>query len=922
MKKYCIIIFFSFLSTSFAWTQEFTPVVTQFNKKDYKAHHQNWSISYDDNGVMYFGNGNCLLSYDGTIWSKYNMPYNQTVRSVMAVGNKIYVGSYEEFGYFEKMQDGRLIYHSLSKLLDGYQMQNDEIWKIIQYGDKIIFQAFTSYFIFDGNEIKAHKTVSICHFFCKSMGKIYTYTDRFGLCTIDCETAELTKINCPFDSPLVSIVEKKDGCAYFVTYSNGIFLYDGKEFSKFETDVDKGLETWQVNRADLSQDGNLIVGTLLNGAICINADGNAIWTVNTSNILQSNTVLGIKTDASGNIWVALDSGIALIPADNSMMYISSLDPGIGTIYTAYYNAPYLYMGTGQGLYRALLSENFTKISDIEIIPEIRGNVWDISEFDSQVFISTNTETFELSDNGQVKEVSETDGGMCFANGKIAGKEVLVQGTYTKLCIYVKEKGRWIFSHSVDDFINPINTVVIDYSGTIWAGHMHHGLYAINLSKDLKTIDTCKYYESLNKDEHLPIWTYLVNERVVFADTKSIYTYDDIKKEIIPYKELNSKLGHFKNAYRVCRSGYGSYWFINDYEAAKINLEQEETSYFSDLVVFSLFSSHTADMYQNIIPIAEGTDLFTLENSIALYRSEDKGSRNKSRLFIKELRISNASESSDSLLSPDAARIRIPYKYRNLDFTMSCPRYAPVNGVSLSHILEGADNAWTKEELSPYIKYRYLAPGNYVLRVKALTESGMLLDELSFEFKILKPFYRSLPAYIVYLIILAAIIYSIGLFYSNKATKNNLEKEIKFKSKELASTTLTLIRKNEALIQVRNELEKTKRSYGQEYPTLNIKPVTDMIDSHLSTESDWKLFQHNFDRIHENFFRNLKKRYPELTANDLKFCAFLRLNLSSKEIASLMNISLKGVEAARYRIRKKIGLSSEDSLTSFLIGFNG
>ena len=72
------------------------------------------------------------------------------------------------------------------------------------------------------------------------------------------------------------------------------------------------------------------------------------------------------------------------------------------------------------------------------------------------------------------------------------------------------------------------------------------------------------------------------------------------------------------------------------------------------------------------------------------------------------------------------------------------------------------------------------------------------------------------------------------------------------------------------------------------------------------------------RIHGNFFQILKSRYPSLTSSDLRFCSYLCMNLSSKEIASMMNISLKGVEAARYRIRKKIGLPSEVSLSAFLM----
>ncbi len=279
-----------------------------------------------------------------------------------------------------------------------------------------------------------------------------------------------------------------------------------------------------------------------------------------------------------------------------------------------------------------------------------------------------------------------------------------------------------------------------------------------------------------------------------------------------------------------------------------------------------------------------------------------------------------SESVDSLMPLDLSKTRIPYKYRNIDITVSCPYYAPVNGVVFSHTLEGFDKMWEDSDSSPYIKYRHLSPGKYILKVKAATESGHILDHLNYEFQILKPFYLSFIALILYALIGAAAVFFIVVTFKDRMAKNMLEEEVRDKSKELASSTLTLIRKNESLIQIRHEIEKTIKKYEGEYPDMNLVPIIKLIDSHLSTDSDWELFRKNFDRIHENFFRNLRKKYPELTSTDLKFCAYLRLNLSSKDIASLMNISLKGVEAARYRIRKKINLPSESSLTGYFIGF--
>ena len=79
----------------------------------------------------------------------------------------------------------------------------------------------------------------------------------------------------------------------------------------------------------------------------------------------------------------------------------------------------------------------------------------------------------------------------------------------------------------------------------------------------------------------------------------------------------------------------------------------------------------------------------------------------------------------------------------------------------------------------------------------------------------------------------------------------------------------------------------------------------LINKNLNTTDDWKLFEEAFNNADKDFLKNLKQKHPELTSNDLRLCTYLRLNLSSKEIAPLLNISSRSVEVKRYRLRKKM-----------------
>ena len=931
--------------------QKFTPVVIQFTKKDYNASNQNWSVAQGKDGILYFGNNKGLLEFDGSMWQTYKIPGNKTVRSLMIdKDNLIYAGSFEEFGYFEKDKNGQLNYQSLSAKLRNYQMQNDEIWSILNLDGTIIFQSFTSYFTYKNGEVKGYRCPFTFLFFNIYHHTIFTHTDQLGMCTFDARNNTFVPVkNGLLKSPVISILSFDNSRALLVTKSDGLFLYDGTTVSRFVTNADEELKKAEINRAIISPDGFIVLGTILNGVTAINKQGQKLWTLNTSNVLQNNTVLGMYCDRDNNLWLALDKGIALLQLNSSIRYIHSFDPSVGAIYSLSYNEPNLYIGTNQGLYKAELSKDKKSIHNLQLEPKIKGQVWSINQFDKQQICGNNEVTFDVSENG-TRFLSPVKGGICIKKGIIHGKEVLVQGTYTQLCIYEKVNGNWKFSHTVDNFVNPIRYIEIDYTGTIWASHLHQGLYAIQLTHDLKKMEHISTFNSLDQQHKFPINVFSINNRVVFTDNTAFYTYDDIQKKIIPYDELNKNLGYFSHAYRVCHFKADLYWFIQNDEAALVQVKPGEIRIL-DIVQYALFLNQIVDDYQNIIPISEEECIFTLENGLALYHTDKLQTKTShTALQLKSIQTSDA-ESKVTVLLPLSSKSTptTPFKRNNIIFTVFYPLYNNLNNLNFRYKLDGLDKVWGETTASSQKAYSYLPHGEYTLNVEVLTRSGIKLSKLSYSFEVEPPLYWSITARILYLILIVLFgvgiyLYILRLIHEKKekvrleqeeihrkeiekreqqiiALQNeNLESKLILKSKELAESTMTIIKKNEILSTIKVEVIKQKKELRTQYPNKYYDKLIRLLDENLSSEDDWAIFQTNFDRIHENFFRNLHINYPEFTSNDLRFCAYLRLNLSSKDIAHLMNISLKGVEVARSRIRKKIGLPSTKSLTEFMIEF--
>lgn len=292
-------------------------------------------------------------------------------------------------------------------------------------------------------------------------------------------------------------------------------------------------------------------------------------------------------------------------------------------------------------------------------------------------------------------------------------------------------------------------------------------------------------------------------------------------------------------------------------------------------------------------------------------------------------------------------VRIDYRHNNLTFLLGYPVYNEID-TRFRFQMKGLSDNWIETDQFLQQEYARLHPGRYQLNVEAYSEKEVL-KRMSFDFTIRPPWLLSWWMKCVYLLLIGLVMYLVYLFTNISVKKEQelkftrqemenlkkieeqekeitlmrqarLEEDLKSKSKELASTAMNLIAHQEILEALSKEIQAKRVAGGA--GKKDLERLQRMIDNHLVSDKEaWDMFQANFDRIHEHFFRHLKENYPSLTPADLRLCAMLRMNLSTKEIANMLNLTVRGVESARYRLRRKLNLPSEDGLTDFLINFN-
>lgn len=153
--------------------------------------------------------------------------------------------------------------------------------------------------------------------------------------------------------------------------------------------------------------------------------------------------------------------------------------------------------------------------------------------------------------------------------------------------------------------------------------------------------------------------------------------------------------------------------------------------------------------------------------------------------------------------------------------------------------------------------------------------------------------------------------------NTRLKRDQLEQDIAFKNKQLTTHSLHLVQKNEVMKELQEKVsDLRKHSNGKSNKKLN--NLKYLVDYSFNLDEDWENFRHYFEEVHTGFFDRLKKQYPDLTTNELRLSALVKLNLSIKEISTILSISPDSVKTARYRLRKKLGMETEENLTDFMM----
>lgn len=908
--------------------------IEHFSKEEYQAQNQNWSVDVDEEGIIYFANHAGLLEFDGISWNFYPSPSGTIMRAVtVSPDGKIFTSGYRELGYWTRDDFGILQYHSLNFLAEGYFTRNEEFWNIKLLEDRIIFHSFSSLYIYQDSSFAVLDPDGFINTIAHIRDTVYVHLRDQGLFILN-DSNELVPFFTDefFRGKLIRTLLPFDHSKILLgTASDGLFLIDGEQITPVFPELYPFLSTNQINRGYLLDD-TFIIGTILNGIIAFNKDGEVLYRINRDNGLQNNTVLGIMADRYKNIWLTLDRGIDFISFHIDSSFETHNDLDIGAVYTgAIYNDK-LYLGTNQGLFYRKVSDDDSNFS---LVPATQGQVWDCRVYDGCLFVSHNTGTF-LFKGDTVRKISEVSGGFSVIRNTI-NPDGLFQCSYSDLVVFNKSGGEWKHTHSLANFYDLIRYIEMDHLNNLWASHMHRAIYKLHLNDSQDSILTTTYYginSVFRKDYNIHVFK--VENRIIFTTGDSLFTYDDMHDMIIPYTTLNESLGSFQEAHRIIEAPDHHYWFITTGSIGLFQIRNRHVDLIKQYPT-SLFGNQLVEGFENIFPIDSRRAYLSLENGYAILdtRADDEKEVIKSMNLTLSRILVRGKQGNTENIAYSEGKLILDYNRRNLQLKYAFPKYSNSN-INYHYFIEGLDNQWSDPKETPIFELTRMPIGDFTILAKATNDWLESSQVHELKVRVNAPWYRSTLAILFYIILIIALF----VLFRNvslarlkrierkrreiresqliKLRNEKLRSELAYKSKELANSTMSIIRKNEFLLELKELLKQQKITIGDRFPNKYYQALLKKIDRNLSGGDDWKIFEAHLEKAHEPFIQKLLKKYPDLSHSDLRLCTYLRMNLSSKEIAPLLHISVRGVENHRYRLRKKLDINPNRNLTDFIL----
>ncbi len=829
MRKLLLTIF-TFFTVFLAVSQNYYPPIVNYSPQDYKVdklnddgtpykmNPENYAIVQDHRGVMYFGNSNGVLEYDGETWSFIEVSLGSYVYSLAKDSTGvIYVGSYGEFGFLKANHLGELKYQSLSAKLPEDDQYFSNVMAIYANSTHVFFQTQEAVYIYNlaNQSLKTILPDESFHTSFMVKGNFYVRERQKGLMKWNSKTNQLELLkgteNIFGTYGCFGMFQSNTSDSLFiVTQEKGLFKYKNDSLVPVLNPNNNHINPLTVFNSIKLSDGNYALSTYSSGVYIINEKGEILKQINKLTGLRSEDIKSMYEDNEQNLWLGLGNGIAKVNYYSPLSFFNEKSGVEGDVLAFTRYKGLLYVGTSNGLF--VQDTSAKRLNEFINLPQIKNQIWDFEQYNGKLYIASTEGIWDYEPNsGHFRRLTP------FNTNKIIyvpSKNIFITAGVGGIKIWSNN------FQKITDFPLQLTTVLglvqdPQNLNTFWLGTAHSG--AIRL-RDTSQYVIEQYDELDGLQADLLVKPIVFNHQVVFGNSLGLlyFVHED---EVV--KGLDEE---FKDDPDFYRGYFDFYSFYDSAFTAEILLIKEDSlkTWFTANQKLAYYDKVNKKFINRPfwgINYGRINQFFLEDNGVLWigcadglirYKENKKKKYNTSfNSLIRQVIINNDSTVYYGANYQDTNRIpNISYKFNDIKFVFSAPYFEDEHHPDYSYKLEGKDKEWSKWSSNNVANYTNLHEGEYTFKVKAKNIYNQISQTASFKFTILPPWYRTIWAYLIYaLLFLFLIFISIKISSKRLKAKNEqLEAIVKERTKEISEKNKDLEFKNEMISEQKREIE--------------------------------------------------------------------------------------------------------------------
>ena len=849
-----ILFFSSFVFTTYSQSifEKGYSTIINYSYKDYNHRPQNHAIIQDNRGVMYFGNSEGILEFDGIYWKKIPVK-EKPVRSLAIDKNgRIYVGAMNEFGYLIADSVGELKYHSLIQYLDDKDKDFGYVWKTHVTSEGIYFQTHGAIFRWNKDSLKTWRSENQYHLSFNINGKIFVRERGNGLKIMKEDTLILINNGEKFAAiDVYGMVPVGENDALIISKEEGIFrLYNINDPEKsrlvrYFTEIDNFLSENDVNNVINIDEYKYSFGTWGSGVIIYDQTTGQFEVINKISGLQDEIIQDQFLDNRNNLWLALDNGISMVSISIPVSFYkdkAGLETTIESI-TRFNN--YLYVATRTGTYYlshpgglntppTFSKHSFYNKPGFLQVDEVTSECWGLLsvEFEKQkfLFIALNNIVYVIDKNNKI--VDKLDNiPWDFWQSKQYPRLVFI-GVEDGIESYYLRNGKWTKDIKIKGIEERIYKITEDLSGNLWMGTNNSSVYVMNITNYSLTKEDPKVfkYDTLHGLPEGDIYVELVNGKPLFATTKGLYSFLPDQERFEPDTSFGAEFADgSRDIYKLLQDHEKNIWMVTyipateEYETGFLRLMKngnyewikEPFLSFSKEVIHALH--HDKD---GITWMGGPEGLFRFDPGM------EKDYEQEYNTLIRKVTLGQDSiifhgtyydkNSLPAITQPVTLIPVLPYKYNSLTFEFSAPVNEDNSPMLFSYYLEGYEKDWSDWSIDTKKEYTNLHEGSYKFYIRSQNLYEKIGNEATYEFSITPPWTRTILAYIGYVLFFTAFIYAVVVIYTRNlraiirartAEIREKKEEIEEKNKDIMDSIQYAQRIQEALLTPGDYIDK-------------------------------------------------------------------------------------------------------------------